>query len=445
MKETETIAAISTAYGNAAVGIVRVSGKSVQNIIKKHIGNILLPRLATNTLIKNNEGKVLDEVIAIFYKTPKSYTGEDMLEIQSHGNPVILNNIMDCLCEKYARLAAPGEFTERAFLNNKIDLLQAEAVMDIINSTNSNAAKSAIKSLQGNFSEKIKNIKSMILDSRSAIEADINFPEDELPNIQFEKHNQSLSAIVVELESAIKLAINGVAINCKTSFAIVGKPNVGKSSLSNLLLGEQGSIVSSRPGTTRDTIRHEINFKKNTVTFYDTAGLRSTDDEIESEGIDLTKKTILKSSIVLYVVDDMHGFDKADKQIIKDNNVNDYWVINNKIDKTNKSPSYITENSIKIFNISVLKNLGVDLLINEITNLNSISDENIGTARQRHVDLLKKILDHLYMAKKYNNNQGLDIAAEELRLAHHATDEILGGQPNEELLDKVFSDFCIGK
>ena len=445
MKTTETIAAISTAYGNAAIGVIRISGNHVQSIITKYIVGNLLPRLATNTSIKDNGGKVIDSVIAIFYENPKSYTGEDMLEIQSHGNPVILNSIMECLCGEYARLANPGEFTERAFLNNKIDLIQAEAIIDIINSTNSNASKSAIKSLQGRFSEKINNIKSMILDLRAMIEASINFPEDEVPDIQLNKHKQSINVIISELENIIKSAVSGIAINCKTSFAIVGKPNVGKSSLSNLLLGEQGSIVSSRPGTTRDTIRHEINFKKNIVTFYDTAGLRSPANKIESEGINLTKKTILKSSIVLYMVDDTCGFDKADAQIITDNDIDNYWLINNKIDKTNKKPSFCEQNNIKNFNVSVLENLGVDLLINEITNLNSISDENIGTARQRHLDLLKKALDHLYMAKKYNDNQGLDIVAEELRRAHHIIDEILGGQVNKELLDKVFSDFCIGK
>ena len=445
MKTTETIAAISTAYGNAAIGVIRISGNHVQSIITKHIGGNLLPRLATNTLIKDNEGKVIDSVIAIFYETPKSYTGEDMLEIQTHGNPVILNSIIECLCGEHARLANPGEFTERAFLNNKIDLIQAEAVMDIINSTNSNASKSAIKSLQGRFSEKINNIKSMILNLRATIEASINFPEDEVPDIQLDKNNQSINVIISELETIIKSAVSGVAINCKTSFAIVGKPNVGKSSLSNLLLGEQGSIVSSRPGTTRDTIQHEISFKKSIVTFYDTAGLRSPANKIESEGINLTKKTILKSSIVLYMVDDTCGFDKADAQIITDNNIDNYWLINNKIDKTNKKPSFFEQNNIKNFSVSVLENLGIDLLINEIINLNLISDENIGTARQRHLDLLKKALDHLYMVKKYNDNQGLDIVAEELRCAHNIIDEILGGQVNKELLDKVFSDFCIGK
>ncbi len=445
MKTIETIAAISTAYGNAAIGVIRVSGSNVQNIIKENIDRALLPRLATNTLVKDNKGKDVDDVIAIFYKQPKSYTGEDMLEIQSHGNPVILNSIMDCLCSKHARLARPGEFTERAFLNNKIDLFQAEAIMDIINSTNNNASKSAIKSLQGKFSKKINSIKLMILDLRTSVEASINFPEDELPNIQLEKREQSVNNTISELEDVIKSATDGIAINCKTSFAIVGKPNVGKSSLSNLLLGEQGSIVSSTPGTTRDTVQHEINFKNNTATFYDTAGLRKTTNKVESEGIHFTKRAILKSSIVLYMIDDTSGFDEADKQIIIDNNISDYWIINNKIDQTNKNPSCVTQNNIKVFNISVLQNLGVDLLINEITKLNSVSDENIGTARHRHLDLLKKALDHIYRVKKYNNTQELDIVAEELRLAHHAVDEIVGGQVNEELLQKVFSDFCIGK
>ena len=241
----------------------------------------------------------------------------------------------------YARLSRPGEFTERAFLNNKIDLVQAEAIADLINASHISASKAAMITLQGNFSKNIELLIEEVLVLRANIEACINFPEDDSPDNSNKNNFNAINSLIAKLSKLIKSVDNGIVVNKTPIITIIGKPNVGKSSLANLLLGEQGSIVSSTPGTTRDALHHEVVLAKNNITIIDTAGLRKTSDSIELQGIEITKKSINTASLVLYVVDDSLGFDTEDKALIAENKINNYWVVNNKIDLTGADPTMI--------------------------------------------------------------------------------------------------------
>ena len=441
----ETIAAISTPHGKSAIGIIRVSGQSVPLIIKEFIGPELTPRMATHTQISDTNGSIIDDVVAIYYKNPRSYTGEDMLEIQSHGNPVILDAILETICNDHARISKPGEFTERAFLNNKIDLIQAESIADLINASHISASKAAMITLQGNFSNKIKLLVEDVIKIRANIEACINFPEDDSPAISNRKNLEAIDVLILSLTKLVESVDNGIALNKSPVFTIIGKPNVGKSSLANSLLGDTCSIVSDAPGTTRDALHHNLILDKNNITIIDTAGLRTTNDNIELQGIDVAIKSIKLSTLVLYVVDDEVGFDKADEDIITDNNIEEYWIINNKIDLTQSKPGLVEKSGVPNFYVSTTNNLGLQDLINGLSNKTASNDETTGTARLRHLELLLSSLENLYMAKKCNDNNRLELVAEELRLAHTSLVAIMGGDVTEDLLDKIFSEFCIGK
>ena len=445
MKSDITIAAISTSYGRSAIGVIRVSGKNVTKIIETFIGKALAPRRAVNTTIKDELGNVLDDVIAIYYKSPNSYTGEDMLEIQCHGNPVILDNILSVICTKHASHSEPGQFTERAFVNNKIDLTQVEAVADIINATSINAAKSALLSLQGSFSKSIDELIENILLARASIEASINFPEDDSPDESTLIIGKKIDKIIKNVSEIILSVGKGISINQQPIITVIGKPNVGKSSLVNLLLGEEHSIVSNRPGTTRDAIKNNLVLDNANISIIDTAGIRSTTSEIESAGISMTRKAAQSSTLTLYLVDDNIGFDEEDRSIISRNNIDNFWIISNKIDLTSEQDASISTKQNKTIRLSVLKNIGIDLLREELSRALITNDQSVGTARARHLNHLNNVLEHLYLSIKYNDNHDLELVAEELKISHAEMIRIKGGDINEDLLDKIFSDFCIGK
>lgn len=445
MSSVNTIAAISTAHGKSAIGIVRVSGNNVKKLIKTHLDDDLLPRVATNTKFIDNTGDPIDDVIAIFYPSPNSYTGEDMLEVQCHGNPVILDTVLSILCLKHSVHSKPGEFTERAFANNKIDLAQAEAVADIINATNISASKAALSSLQGSFSLKVELSSNELLSLRANIEAYINFPEDDSPIITTTKTNTFIDKLLRDIRALVESAEAGIAINQKPVIAIIGKPNVGKSSLANSLLCENRSIVSPEPGTTRDAISHDVYFDRTNITLIDTAGIRNTKNEIEKAGISMSIEAANRSTLALYLVDDVVGFKEDDANIIEDNNIENYWIISNKIDLSSNSKPYVSYKNKKTIRISVLKNIGLDILMAELSKEFIPSDQTVGTARARHLEQLNNVIEHLYMSKKYNDNHQLELVAEELRLAHQNMLQITGGDVSEDLLDRIFSEFCIGK
>ena len=444
MKNADTIVAISTANGKGAVGIIRVSGPKTNIIAKLFFGEVK-PRYAKYAKIRDDNNNIIDDAIVIRYAAPSSYTGEDMLEIQMHGNPILLEKFQDILCEKYCRLARPGEFTERAYLNNKLDLVQAEAVIDLINSSTYDASLAAQRSLQGKFSNILIKIVDEILSIRTSLESSINFPEDDIDETLLEKHKDDLDRVTKKVENLINTAKHGLKLNNQTQISILGKPNVGKSTLSNCLLGEQVSIVSEIPGTTRDIVKNDLSLGNNVVTLFDTAGLRKTKDDIETKGIDLSLKASNMSDLILYVIDDLVGIDSTDMKFLKSNK-HECWIIFNKIDKTDKNVETGTYEGYKYFNLSADPALGIEILRGDLMSIrNRDNEKNATLARERHVESLKACLKNLYNASKYNDNQQLDLIAEELRRSHIHLKDILGGDVDEELLDEIFSNFCIGK
>ncbi|MBH43896.1 MAG: tRNA uridine-5-carboxymethylaminomethyl(34) synthesis GTPase MnmE [Gammaproteobacteria bacterium] len=447
MKSSDTIAAISTAYGFSGIGVVRVSGKNVSKLIKKFFGKTLKPRHAYLKKIYYQK-KILDEVVVIYFKKPKSYTGEDMCEIHAHGNPVILETITDLITSNYARHAKPGEFTERAFLNNKIDLLQAESVSDLIASSNISAAQSAATSLQGEFSKHIKILENMLLDLRSKIESSINFPEDEIPEIDKRTFKDMITNLEKNFKDILSIATTGEVLNQKIKYVVVGRPNVGKSSLINSILNTESSIVSAHAGTTRDSIRYDVKIDNFIISITDTAGLRSTRNLIEKEGIERTKKSLSEANRVLYVVDAKVGFTKSDEKLIKKFEIKNYDVVFNKIDLLKeKARIQKTKHYSAVF-LSAKNKIGLKFLkkiMSEHYKSNN-SLESTVIARKRHIENIKAGLEQLYIAKKHLDNYHLEFFAEEIRIIHKLVSSIIGDDSiTEKMLDKIFSDFCIGK
>ncbi|HIA37314.1 MAG TPA: tRNA uridine-5-carboxymethylaminomethyl(34) synthesis GTPase MnmE [Flavobacteriales bacterium] len=446
MSANDTIAAISTPPGNAGIGIVRVSGPGVPKLITKLFKETLKPREASLRKVYDLDGQAIDNAIAIYYKEPESYTGEEVLEIHAHGNPVILETILNNITKKEARLAKPGEFTEKAFLNNKIDLTQAEAVSDLITSRNLSAVKGAYNSMQGVFSKKIIETTEKLLELRARIEAAINFPEDDVPESSKKEIKKELAHIKERVEKIIIGTNIGIELNKQNTYCVVGQPNTGKSSMINLLLGDDASIVSSIPGTTRDSIQYEVKFGDCSFMIIDTAGLRKPENQIEKAGIKKTKDALSKANRVMYMVDDQIGFSDEDDKIINKFEIKNYDLIFNKIDLTKKDPSIQHGDIGKIY-ISVRKNKGIEYVRDLIKkhNLKTNVSENTVTARGRHLEAAKNALQSLYNAQKYLDNDELELIAEELKSSHEQLFLITGGNSSDELLAKIFSEFCIGK
>ena len=447
MRDDDTIAAIATANGRSAIGIIRISGPDVGAILNKHAPNIR-PRRATLVDFCDDKHEKIDSVIMIYYKSPHSYTGEDLIEIQTHGNPIILEKIMNNLCPKNARHARAGEFTERAFLNNKIDLLQAEATIDLINSSSIAAANSAMKSLSGTYSKQVSEIKSDIIKTRSSIEAIINFPEDETTSLDQRRIGKELEMILEKIKRLLSSTEKGIKLNENAEVVIVGEPNSGKSTLCNALLKEEKIIVTEYPGTTRDVIRYDLKVGDNIISLTDTAGIRQTTDKAEAQGVKNALRSVIDASLILCVMDvNEANHETQALSILGMNHFKDkeIWKIYNKIDL---SPTeYNTDDSPddNRFYISAQNGNGLLKLEKALAALSSPDDENVGTARKRHQQKLGEVVENLYNASKYNERQKLDIVAQELAIAHKKLDEITGGDYNDEVLESIFSEFCIGK
>ena len=443
---TQAICAIATPPGSSALGIIRISGKNLKNLTKQIFSKNLEDRKAILVSIIDHKN-LLDNCVSIFYESPKSYTGEDMIEIICHGNQVIMNSILSLLNKKGIRIARPGEFTERAFFNDKVDLIQAEAISDLISASDSRAVKAAHNSLSGKFADEIKIICEKILSTRAEVESVINFPEDDdVPVLSIASIKNSLSKILIDIEALIKKSKKGRALNNRPTYAVVGKPNSGKSSLINFLLREDASIVTSKTGTTRDSICYQLNLNNSIVNIIDTAGIHDTNDEIEKEGIARSASSIAKSDRVLYLVDDNQGLTQEDKKLIEKYDIKNYFLVFNKIDITKKESKITTTEPQEIY-VSVKTGEGMHL-VEDIIKAAFKSDntaENIYLARSRHIECLQNGQKHLLDSENAANEKSLDILAEELRLSHMAISSILGQNPTEDLLTEIFTSFCIGK
>jgi len=438
-----TIAAQSSAQGASGLAVIRVSGSGVKTIIKKAIKKELSHMKAELTPFHDQNGNVVDQVIALFFQSPSSYTGEDVLEISCHGSIAVADEILSSLYQQGARPANAGEFTRRAFLNDKLDLTQAEAVADLIESASIEVARAAKNSLEGAFSKKVFSTLDYLVELRSAIEASLDFPDEELEETD---HDKKLSKLFKETRNSYQELLEQTKVACKIReglvVAITGKPNVGKSTLLNQLTGHDRAIVSDEPGTTRDTIEVNTTIDGYSVSFIDTAGLRKTDNKTEKEGIRRALEAREAADLVIEVKD------VTQENITDTKEVNENHLIAfNKADLLNNKEETKPKTN-NVFLVSALEGRGVNKIVESLSNrFKSTKDTELTiTARRRHLTSLKESFESFDAAsKKEKNNEAADIVAEELLQAQNSLSEITGEYSSEELLDSIFNKFCIGK
>ncbi len=445
-KSLDTIAAIATASGAGGIGVVRVSGPSVEQIAIEVLGYCPAARHAAYLDFTQANGDLIDRGIAIYYPNPHSYTGEDVLELQAHGGTALMQILLARCIELGARQAEPGEFTRRAYLNDKIDLAQAEAVADVINAATVEAAKSAMRSLSGEFSQHINTLLLKLIDLRMFVEACLDFPEEEIDFITQGRVADKLADIIVELNSVFKKAKQGSLLREGINVVLVGQPNVGKSSLMNQLAGEEVAIVSKVAGTTRDTIKNAIQINGVPLHIIDTAGLRETDDEVEKIGIERTWRAAQCANIALLLVDAAHGITEAEKSILVrlPQEIRKIWV-HNKIDVANEPALVAEKEDATHIYLSAKTGAGLDLLKNELLKLAGYENnsEGIFMARARHLSALSQVKTHLNFAAEQINSA--ELVAEELKISQEALSSITGEFTPDDLLGEIFSKFCIGK
>lgn len=451
-KTQETITAPATASGQAGVGIIRVSGPLVSQITEKLIGTLPKPRHAVYAKFLDDQKNIIDQGLVVYFPGPNSFTGEDVVEFQGHGGQVVLTMLMNRIIELGARLARPGEFSERAFLNDKIDLTQAEAIADLISANSEKAARSAMRSLQGEFSEKIKKLVEQLIELRIYVEAAIDFPEEEIDFLADDKISNALEKSDIQLKKIINTAQQGALLRDGVRVVIAGKPNAGKSSLLNALSGEETAIVTDVPGTTRDIIRQSINIDGLTLHVTDTAGLRHSKNIVEQEGVRRAWSEIESADVILIVIDEtntsLDDMEKEFPELFSEKNKAKKIFFRNKIDLLNKKTK--VEKNTKHINVfaSAKTGAGITDFKKELKKLVGFEDytENTFIARQRHVDALNKAADHLTQGKEQlHTYKAGELLAEELRLAQQSLSEITGQFTSDDLLGRIFSSFCIGK
>jgi tRNA modification GTPase len=467
--DTDTIAAIATPPGRGGVGIIRVSGPKTKAIASVITGSTLKPRYAhygsfyeTDKTSSNNTSDQLgtvssiDSGLTLFFPGPHSFTGEDVLELQAHGGPVLLDLLLKEVIKNGARLARPGEFSERAFLNNKIDLTQAEAIADLINSASEQAARNAFRSLQGEFSEKITELVEAVVQLRIYVEAAIDFPEEEIDFLADGKVSNDLNHIIDQLQQVFIQAKQGALLQEGMTVVIAGKPNAGKSSLLNALSGRDSAIVTEVAGTTRDVLREQIQIDGMPLHIIDTAGLRESPDIIEQEGIRRAWSEIEKADRILLVVDSAKN-KNIDLSVLTDElglefanklpQLNNITIIYNKCDLIKQQPQQIDGDPVEI-RLSAKADLGIDLLRDHLKVCMGYSGAGEGgfTARRRHLDALEQASQALQAGKKQLTNFGAgELLAEDLRQCQSDLSKITGEFTPDDLLGEIFSSFCIGK
>lgn len=442
----DTIAAIATASGAGGIGIVRISGPAASAIAASILGTCPAPRHAAYLPFKLENDEPIDRGIAIFYPNPHSYTGEDVLELQAHGGTALMQLLLARCISLGARQAEPGEFTRRAYLNEKIDLAQAEAVADVINAATVEAAKSAARSLSGEFSQTINTLLNRLIDLRMFVEACLDFPEEEIDFITQGRVAEKLESIIDALSVVFAKAKQGSLLREGINVVLVGQPNVGKSSLMNALAGEEIAIVTAIAGTTRDTIKNAIQINGVPLHVIDTAGLRETDDEVEKFGIARTWASLQTANIALLLVDAAHGITEAEKSILTrlPQEIAKIWV-HNKIDVSRETPKIVEIAQEMHIHLSAKTGEGLELLKSQLLKLAGYraSGEGVFMARARHLEALQLVNVHLHEARAQLSSS--ELIAEELRLAQEALSSITGEFTPDDLLGEIFSKFCIGK
>ncbi len=450
LTDEDTITAIATPQGVGAISVIRVSGpKSFQVIDKIFKGKKKISESQSHTIhygkIFSSSDEVLDDVLVSVFRQPHSYTGEDSVEISTHGSPLIAQKIIEVLLDNDVRLAEPGEFTKRAFLNNKMDLAQAEAVADVINSRTEASLRGARNQLDGLLSKKINFLREELINISSLVELELDFAEEDIEFVSFEEISNKINNIVGEIDILLESYSFGKVIRDGVNVAIVGKPNVGKSSLMNYILKESRAIVSHIPGTTRDVIREEASIDGILFRFFDTAGIRSTSDEIEKEGVNRSREAVKNADVVIFINDVVSGFAvdvyneilelKNEKKVIK---------VVNKIDLRNP------ENIYADVYISAKTGRGINellkLLKEKALGSQSYTEKTAVVSNLRHFNALKKAKESLLMAlDSVNKKMSGEFIAVDLRNAENQLGEIIGKVTTDDILNNIFSNFCIGK
>ncbi|MCD6046847.1 MAG: tRNA modification GTPase MnmE [Gammaproteobacteria bacterium] len=448
---TDTITAIATAEGQGGVGIIRVSGPKTRKIAEALLGKTPEPRIATFAKFKNIDGELLDHGVALLFQAPHSFTGEDVLELQGHGGPVILDRVLKATLQAGARLAEPGEFSKRAFLNDKIDLAQAEAIADLIASQSIDAAKAAMRSLEGDFSKEIQDIVNALIQLRMYVEAAIDFPEEEIDFLNDGHILSQLNNIIERINILQQKSKQGAVLRDGITLVITGEPNAGKSSLLNALSGEDSAIVTDIPGTTRDVLKEKIILDGIPIHILDTAGIRESHDPVEQEGIKRAKAAIQKAQGVLLVIDAakttsiniqsqldaLTSLIRAETPVI---------IVFNKVDLIENIQK--PELSLPCLKISAKTHAGLEDLKKRLKALAGMEQslEGVFLARRRHLEAIEKAHDFVLLAKvQLEEFRAGELLAEELRQAQRYLSEITGEFTSDDLLGKIFSSFCIGK
>ncbi len=451
----DTIAAIATPPGRGGVGIVRLSGVDAPTIAKQLLGkgsrsHDLGIREARLSSFLDEDGAPIDSGILIYYPQPASYTGEHVVELQGHGGRMVMSMLLDRVIALGARQARPGEFTERAFINNKIDLVQAEAVAGLIDSVSSQAARSAVRSLEGEFSNNINGLLQRLVNLRMFVESVLDFPEEDIEFIQGAEVKEKLSVCVEEIGNIFKGAQQGAMLGEGMRLAVVGRPNVGKSSLLNHLAGREAAIVSKTPGTTRDIIEEKILIEGAPLNILDTAGIRESKNDIEEEGIRRALNTVSHADIILLLVEydkDIGGQEQRVLDVCPDNAR--IVVVRNKIDLADNKQELLDKNrgETEVF-LSAKTGEGVEVLILYLKTIMGLSssNEDVCMARTRHLNALSETEGFLSRGlQQLENKNTLELLAEDLRLAQKSLGTVTGSFVTDDLLGEIFSKFCVGK
>lgn len=442
----ETIAAIATPAGRGGVGVVRLSGPGAVDIANRVAGPLPVARRAGFRRFRDASGEAIDEGLLLVFPAPASFTGEDVVEFQGHGGAVVLDMLLNRLVELGARLARPGEFSERAFLNDRMDLAQAEAVADLIDAGSAQAARAALRSLQGEFSTRVHALVEALVQLRMYVEAAIDFPDEEIDLPNDNELGRRLAGVRAQFESLTAAATQGQLLHDGLAVVIAGPPNAGKSSLLNLLAGTDAAIVTDIPGTTRDVLRERIQLDGLPLHIIDTAGLRDSADLVEAEGMRRARREIERADLVLLVIDATVGASPMDTLSLPDGVP--VIVVRNKIDLSGEAPGCSTEHQRTVIRLSVKAGSGIDVLRDQIKRIAGFQTQgdNVFIARRRHLEALaaahRSVEQGVYALE---SSAAGELLAEELRVAQGQLGEITGEFGNEALLGRIFSNFCIGK
>ncbi len=447
MNAPDTIAAVATPSGRGGIGVVRISGPAVRSIAEKFLGKLPAPRRATFARFRDADGNPIDEGIALFFPAPHSYTGEDVLELHGHGGPVVLDMLLGRALALGARPARAGEFTERAFLNDKLDLAQAEAVADLIDAGSQAAARAALRSLEGEFSGQVQALTERLIRLRMHVEAAIDFPEEEIDFLADEKIGSGAAALDVALKQLLATAQQGQLLHDGMVLVLAGRPNAGKSSLLNALAQRDAAIVSDIPGTTRDVLREYIQLDGLPLHIVDTAGLRAARDAIEAEGVRRAKAELERADRALLIVDDTQPRSDDAGLLQELPPALARTVVRNKIDLTGRAPGIAQRDGVTEVSLSAKTGDGLELLrrhLKECVGYHPAAEGGF-SARRRHLDAIRRAQAHLATARRHAQARAGELLAEELRQAQQALGEITGEFTADDLLGRIFASFCIGK